>query len=117
MQSGYQRIYTHKKAIGVSYLMSLIFMIIIAQAFSVWQFLMNHRFYNNLIKFSNIFLIFNKESIGYMETLNIYREYYANPFNTYGRNTPLNSVVDDYWKFLYERIKDSQKVIHLFIIE
>ena len=52
-----------------------------------------------------------------METLNIYREYYANPFNTYGRNTPLNSVVDDYWKFLYERIKDSQKVIHLFIIE
>lgn len=113
VQSGYQRIYTHKKTMGVSYLISLVFMIVIAEAFFVWQFLMKIRFYNNLVEFSNAFLLFNKEYIGYIEVLNVYREYYANPSNSYGRTTRLNSVIEDYWKSLYEKIKASQKVTQL----
>eukprot|EP00826_Nyctotherus_ovalis_P054526 TRINITY_DN7149_c0_g1_i1.p1 TRINITY_DN7149_c0_g1~~TRINITY_DN7149_c0_g1_i1.p1 ORF type:complete len:109 (+),score=21.19 TRINITY_DN7149_c0_g1_i1:170-496(+) len=89
---------------GVIYLISLVFMIVIAEAFFVWQFLMKIKFYNNLVEFSNIFLLFNKGYIGYIEVLNVYREHYANPSNSYGRTTRLNSVTEDYWKSLYEKI-------------
>ena len=77
----------------------------------MWQFIMRVKFYNNLNEFSRIFYIANEEQIVYIETFNVYREYYNNPSNDYGRVNKLNSVINDFWSKSYDTIKEYHDVV------
>lgn len=111
--SWYRRIYTHKVVIGTNYLISFILLMVVTEGYFVFEFIMQNNFYKNLKEFANIYFFTNSEAVGYMDAIDFYKEYYTDPNNIYGRNTPLSAEASNYWNILYKLSKDYMNVFNL----
>ena len=45
-----------------------------------------------------------------MEVIDLYREYYNDPNNNYGKKIPLSENFDSFWNTLYKLTKDYKSV-------
>lgn len=101
-----KRKYNYRVIIGISYIISFTVLVLMAEGFFIFEFLTRNKFYKNLDDFAAIYFSTCREESGYMEVLDVYREHYANPENTYGRTVALSSTVSQYWNTLYKLSKD-----------
>ena len=90
-------------------------LVLAAETYFICEFLTRRNFYNRYSEFMKSYKAVNEEDISYMKTLDVYREYYANPQNTYGRTEPLSSIVSEYWMNLYLYNRDYITVV-LYIL-
>lgn len=112
-RGGYERVYTHRRRLGISYLVSFIVLMLLAETYFVVEFVLRSDFYNSLNQFSTIYLTTYQEAVVYLEVIDVYREYFADPSTNIGRITPLPSIAYNYWTHLYETEKAYNEVFIL----
>ena len=109
-RGGYERIYMHKKRLGLTYVISYIFLMLLAQGYFVMQFVLRSQFYENVSEFATIYYGSYEEAINLMEAMDVYREFYHDPTTQMGRKVQLKSTVDTQWKALYKAQRDYKSV-------
>ncbi|MDR3547491.1 MAG: hypothetical protein P4M11_04330 [Candidatus Pacebacteria bacterium] len=110
-KGGYERIYTHKKMLGCTYIISYLVLMVLAEGYFVLQFVLRSQFYNKLNEFTTIYHKAYEDMVSLLQTVDVYREYYNNPSTTVGRIKLLRDSVFTEWESLYTAQKETENVI------